>query len=94
MVEDRRCKELGRKSCTAHDALNSHALCDSCHGFTHLVFTLEDEHIGNLPKWDAKVDDLRLGHLIGDVANVDHAGRSPGVLGVQLHLQQQRRSVS
>lgn len=58
----------------------------------YLVFALEDEHIRNLPEGDAEVDNLRLGHLIGDVADVDHAGRSPRVLGVQLHLKQQKES--
>ena len=39
------------------------------------------------------MDDLRLGHLIGDVADVNHAGRGPWVLGVQLHLQHNEDNV-
>jgi hypothetical protein len=40
-----------------------------------LVLPLQDEHVGDPAKRDAEVDDLRLGHIVGDVPYVDHLAR-------------------
>lgn len=52
-----------------------------------LVLPLEHQHVGNAPEGDPQVDDLRLGHVIRNVADVDDA-RWLAHVRLQLHLKQ------
>lgn len=69
-----------------------HALFLAFHSsrVTYLVLALEHEHVGDLAEGNTQVDDLRLGDLVGNVADVDHAGRRTGVFRVQLDLQKRK----
>jgi hypothetical protein len=65
-----------------------------CHveaGKTYLILSFEYQDIGNTSEGDAQMDDLCYGHLIRDVANVDHLRRFSVLILVQLHLQQAKK---
>ena len=54
----------------------------------YLIFALEDEHVGDPAERNAQVNDLGLGHVVRDVADVHDPrrfGRTPR--RVQLHLK-------
>ena len=55
----------------------------------HLIFAFEDQDVGDPTKRDAQVDDLSLGDVVGDVADMDDARRFGRTSRLQFHLLQQ-----
>lgn len=55
---------------------------------TYLVLSFEYENIGHASERDTQVDDLGLGHLVRDVADVNHLRWLPVLVLVEFHLQQ------
>ena len=58
---------------------------------TYLIFTLEDENVGNSTKRDSQMYDFRFRNIIRNIPNVDHFGRPHILIFIKFHLKHKKK---